>query len=288
MQGESAPAVPLVFVSPGYFRALGVPLLRGRNFAETDNEDAPPVAVINQAMARRYFPNQDPIGQRIRVGGPERPQNQWMEIVGLVGDVRYEGLEVEPEAVLYQHHFQADWSDTYVVMRGVGDVRQLAGSVRDAIWSLDKDLPVAGVRTMEELLSESVSRPRFRTVVFVAFGSLALVLAVSGVYGVMSYLVGQRTREIGIRMVLGARRGDVLGLVIREGMTLALLGVVIGLGAALAMTRLMASLLFGVGATDPLTLAATTSLLLAMVLAACWLPARRAARVDPAVSLRDD
>jgi len=288
MQGESAPAVPLVFVSPGYFRALGVPLLRGRNFTETDNEDAPPVAVINQAMARRYFPNQDPIGQRIRVGGPERPQNQWMEIVGLVGDVRYEGLEVEPEAVLYQHHFQADWSDTYVVMRGVGDVRQLAGSVRDAIWSLDKDLPVAGVRTMEELLSESVSRPRFRTVVFVAFGSLALVLAVSGVYGVMSYLVGQRTREIGIRMVLGARRGDVLGLVIREGMTLALLGVVIGLGAALAMTRLMASLLFGVGATDPLTLAATTSLLLAMVLAACWLPAMRAARVDPAVSLRDD
>ena len=167
-------------------------------------------------------------------------------------------------------------------MRGTGDVRRLAGSVRDAIWSLDKDLPVAGMRTMEELLSESMTRPRFRTFAFVAFGSLALVLAVTGVYGVMSYLVVQRTREIGIRVALGARRVDVLGLVIREGMSLALVGVAIGLGAALAMTRLMASLLFGVEATDPPTLVATTSLLLAMVLAACWIPARRAARVDPA------
>ena len=284
--GKSEPAAPLVVVSPGYFKTLGVPVLQGRNFNENDRAEAPPVVIINETLARRYFPNQSPIGRRLKTGGPERPNNAWMEIVGVVGDVHYGGLDVEPEPAYYEHYLQTPWSGTYLVVRSNSDPRQLAGAIRNTVWSLDKDLPVANIRTMEELLSESVARPRFRTFAFLILGSLALVLAVTGIYGVMSYMVTQRTREIGIRVALGAQRGNVLSLVIRQGMSLAVIGVVIGLGAALMLVRLMTSLLFGVSATDPATFAAITFLLLAVALVACWLPARRATKVDPLVALR--
>ncbi|MGH9907597.1 MAG: ABC transporter permease, partial [Pyrinomonadaceae bacterium] len=214
--GKSEASVPVLFVSPGYFGALGVPLQLGRNFAETDRTGAPPVVIINETLARRYFPNQNPIGRRMKIGEPERPDNPWMEIIGVVGDVRYGGLEVAPEPAYYQHYQQVDWSSTYLVLRSTSDPRPLADAVRNAVWSLDKDLPVANVRTMEELVSESVARPRFRTFVFLVIGSLALVLAVTGIYGLMSYLVTQRTREIGIRVALGAQRRAVLGLIIRQ------------------------------------------------------------------------
>jgi len=284
--GEGAPPVPVVFVSSGYFSALGVPLLRGRNFQESDRDGSPTVVIINETLARRYFPNQDPIGRRLKVGGPERPTNVWMEIVGVVGDVRYGGLDVAPEPAYYEHYLQVPWYSTYLVVRSATDSRQLAAAVRTSVWSLDKDLPVADIKTMDQLLSESVERPRFRTLVFLVLGSLALVLAMTGIYGVMSHLVTQRTREIGIRVALGAPRGSVLRLIMGQGMSLALIGVVIGVGAALALARLMTSLLYDVRPTDPVTLVAITVLLLAVALAACWLPARRATKVDPLLALR--
>ena len=223
----------------------------------------------------------------MRTGGPERPNNPWMEIVGVVGDVKYAGLDAASDPAYYEHYQQASWSDTYIVVHSSSEPRSLATSVRQAVWSLDKDLPIASVNTMEDLLSDSVARPRFRTFVFLVLGTLAIVLAVTGIYGVISYLVSQRTREIGIRVALGAQRRTVLHLIIREGMGLALVGAVIGLIAAFVLTRLMAGLLFEVGATDPLTFGLITILLLLVSLAACWIPARRAAKVDPLVALRD-
>lgn len=285
--GESEPSSPLVVVSSGYFEALGIPLLAGRNFTETDRVDKPHVVIINETFARRYFAHESPLGKRMKTGGPERPNNPWMEIVGVVGDVKYAGLDVAAEPAYYEHYQQVPWSGTYIVVRSSSEPRSLATSVRQAVWSLDKDLPIASVQTMEDLLSESVARPRFRTFVFLVLGTLAIVLAVTGIYGVISYLVSQRTREIGIRVALGAQRRTVLNLIIRQGMSLALVGTVIGLMAAFVLTRLMTGLLYEVEATDPLTFASITILLLLVSLAACWIPARRAAKVDPLVALRD-
>jgi len=285
--GKNDPSSPDVIVSSGYFEALGIPLLAGRNFTEMDRADKPRVVIINETFAHRYFPQESPIGKRMKTGGPERPNSPWMEIVGVVGDAKYGGLEVAAEPAFYEHYQQASWSDTYIVVRGSSEPRALATSVRQAVWSLDKDLPIANVHTMEDLLSESVARPRFRTFVFLVLGTLAIVLAVTGIYGVISYLVSQRTREIGIRVALGAQRRTVVNLIIRQGMSLALVGAVIGLIAALALTRLMTGLLYGVEATDPLTFVSITILLLLVSLAACWIPARRAAKVDPLVALRD-
>jgi putative ABC transport system permease protein len=281
------PSSPVIIVSSGYFEALGIPLLAGRNFAETDRADKPLVVIINESFARRYFGQKSPVGKRMKTGGPERPNNPWMEIVGVVGDVKYGGLEVAAEPAYYEPYQQVDWSETYIVVRSASEPRSLAAGVRQAVWSLDKDLPITNMRTMEDLLSESVARPRFRTFVFLVLGTLAIVLAVTGIYGVISYLVSQRTREIGIRVALGAQRRTVLSLIIRQGMSLALLGAVIGLMAAFVLTRLLRGLLYGVEATDPLTFASITILLLLVSLAACWIPARRAAKVDPLVALRE-
>jgi putative ABC transport system permease protein len=204
-----------------------------------------------------------------------------------VGDVKYSGLEVAAEPAYYEHYQQDSWSYSYIVVRSSSEPRPLATGVRQAVWSLDKDLPIANVHTMEDLLSDSVARPRFRTFVFLVLGTLAILLAVTGIYGVISYLVSQRTREIGIRVALGAQRRTVLHLIIRQGMSLALVGAVIGLIAAFVLTRLMTGLLYEVEATDPLTFTSITILLLLVSLAACWIPARRAAKVDPLVALRD-
>jgi putative ABC transport system permease protein len=285
-QGASEPIVPIVSTSPEYFTALGVTLLQGRGFNATDQEGSPPVVIINQTLAERYFAGETAIGRRFKIGGADRPRNPWMEIVGVVGDVKYSGLDVKPEPAYYMPLAQSAWRAAYLVVRAPLNPTGLAPAIREQIWALDKDMPIAKVTTMDRLLAESVAQPRFRTLLLGIFAALALVLASVGIYGVISYSVTQRTHEIGIRMALGAQARDVSKLVIREGVALALIGVTIGLAASLALTRLMESLLFEVSTTDQSIFAGVGALLVAVAVLACWIPARRASRVDPMVALR--
>ena len=245
-----------------------------------------PVVIINQTLAERYFAGETAIGKRFKIGGADRTRNPWMEIVGVVGDVKYSGLEVKPEPAYYMPLAQSAWRAAYLVVRTPLNPAGLAPAIREQIWALDKDMPIAKVATMDRLLAESVAQPRFRTLLLGIFAALALVLASVGIYGVISYSVTQRTHEIGIRMALGAQAHDVSKLVIREGVALALIGVTIGLAASLALTRLMESLLFEVSTTDQSIFAGVGALLVAVAVLACWIPARRASRVDPMVALR--
>jgi putative ABC transport system permease protein len=279
----------LVFASPNYFRALGVPLVKGRFFTTADRADTTKVAIVNQTLAHRYWPDENPVGKRLKTGGPERPSNPWMEVVGVVGDIKYSGLDATPEMVLYEPCKQSAWSSMYLVVRTSSNLKNpatLASAVQNAVWSLDKDLPVAHVRTMEQLLSESVAQPRFHTVLLEIFALVALTLAAVGIYGVLAYSVSQRRNEIGIRMALGARPGDVLWLVVGQGVLLTLIGVAIGVTGALALTRFLSTLLYEVRATDPVTFVLVTLLLAFVALLACYIPARRALRVDPMKALR--
>jgi putative ABC transport system permease protein len=284
--GSSAPLAAVLFVSPDYFRALGVSTLRGRNFDASDSEKAPKVVMINETLAKRFFPGQDPIGKRMKVGGPERPTAPWMEIVGVVGDVRFSGLDADPMPAYYEPYLQVPWAGTYLVVRSASNPRNLARAVRQAVASLDPDLAVAEVRTMEELMAGSVARPRFVTLVLTLFGGVAVLLAAVGIYGVLSYRVALRTSEIGIRMALGARPRDVVKAVLRQGMTLVAVGILLGLGGAVSLARVLQGLLFGVSPNDPATLSGAALILAAVALLACWLPARRAARVEPLTALR--
>ena len=288
--GQPAPAVPEVPISADYFRTLGVPLLRGRYFSEADRSPGTHVLIINKKMAERYFPSQDPIGKRVQTG-EANPKADWYTIVGVVGNVKYEGLGEKDEATMYVPYFDLGWCpwfvrSLYVVVRSSASAEKSTSALRSAVWSLDNQLPLAHVRTMDQLLYESVSSSRFRAMLFGVFAALALVLAVIGIYGVMAYSVSQRTNEIGIRMALGAQRGEVMRLVLGQGTKLTLIGVVLGIAAAVGLTRLMSSLLFGVSARDPLTFAGVAVLLTLVALAACYVPARRAMRVDPMVALR--
>jgi putative ABC transport system permease protein len=279
----------LVFASPDYFRALGVPLVKGRYFTSTDRADTTKVAIVNQTLAHRYWPNENPVGKRLRTGGPERPHNPWMEVVGVVGDIKYSGLDAPPEMVLYEPYQQATWSSMYLAVRTSSELDNpatLASAVQNAVWSLDKDLPVAHVRTMEQLLSESVEQPRFRTVLLEIFALVALSLATVGIYGVLAYSVSQRRNEIGIRMALGAKHSDVLWLVVGQGMLLTFIGVAIGITGALVLTRFLSTLLYEVRPTDPATFVVVALLLAFVALLACCIPARRAMRVDPMTALR--
>jgi putative ABC transport system permease protein len=281
----------LVFSSPDYFRALGVPLLQGRYFAAADRADAAKVAIVNLTLARHYWPNENPIGKRLRTGGPGRPNNPWMVVVGVVGDIKYSGLDSAPEMVLYEPYQQAAWSSMYLVLRTSSTLNNpgtLASAAEEAVWSLDKDLPVAHIRTMEQLLSESVEQPRFRTLLIEIFALVALSLSMVGIYGVLAYSVTQRKHEIGIRMAMGAKRGDVLWLVVGQGMLLTLIGIAIGVIGALALTRFLSTLLYGIHPTDPATFLLVPLLLAGAALLACYIPARRAMRVDPIVALRHE
>jgi putative ABC transport system permease protein len=281
------PAIVVRVVSPRYFETLGIQLLQGRPFdARTDRADTPNVVVISEAAARKFWPNQSPLGKRLTVGSPSNPED-WMEVVGVARDVRQFGLDAEPKPQMYLSYAQADFfAPRHLVVRTEGEPLNLAGTVRQTVWGIDRDQPVAQVRPMEDVLSDSIARQRFSMLLLGIFAGVALILAAVGIYGVMSYTVAQRTHEIGIRLALGAQKRDVLRLAVGQGLRLVLVGVAIGLVAAVALTRLMSSLLFGVSATDPLTLAAISALLVAVAALASYVPARRATKVDPMIALR--
>jgi predicted permease len=289
--GRSAPLGPLLFVSERYFSALGAPLLRGRSFTERDESGAPEVVIINEALATRYFSAEDPVGKRLKNGGPERPigpANHWLTIVGVVGDVNYSGLDSPPEPTVYFPFRQATTTSQYIVVRTAGDPRGTAASARAIVASLDAGLPITRMSTMDDVMAASVASPRFRTTLVTIFAAIGLLLAAIGIYGVMSYAVTERTHEIGVRAALGADRRDVLRLVLSEAAALAAAGVAAGLAGALATTRLIRALLFRVEPTDFATFAAISTVLVAAALLASYIPARRATRVDPIVALRHD
>jgi putative ABC transport system permease protein len=271
-----------------YFRALQIPLRRGRIYTEQEATESHGVVLINEALARRYFPNEDPIGKQVTIHSRPPSRNPPVEIIGIVGDAKQETLSGDAEPTFYWPHSELALPSLTLVVRTAGDAVNLAAAARGVIRSLDPGQPVAEVRTMESLLSESMGRARFNTVLLSVFAVVALILASIGIYGVMAYAVAQRTQEIGIRMALGAQPRDVLKIVIIQGMTLALIGIAIGLLAAFALTRWMETLLFGVRPADPLTFTVITAVLAMVALVACWIPARRATKVDPLVALRSE
>jgi predicted permease len=269
-------------VTPDYFRAMGIRLLRGRVFTEADTADAPRVAVISETMARRYFSDEDPLGKRLLFGGGRDRR----EIVGVVADVKHFGLNLDPRPSMYFSEAQYAERGMSLVVRTPGEPMALAGAIRSEVWALDRDLAVSNVMPMDELVNTSLAEPRFVLLLLGLFAAVAMALSAIGVYGVVSYSVTQRSHEIGVRVALGAQMSDVLKLVVGQGMVLVGGGVALGLIAAFALTRVMESLLFGVSATDFTTFAATSLVLAAVALAACFVPARRATRVDPMVALR--
>ena len=277
-------------VSPGYFETLQVPLKSGRVFGAQDGPGAPPVAVIDEELARRYWPKTDAVGKRVTfgppAGAPDGAPPQWIEIVGVVGHVKHEGLDAETRTQLYLPFAQAPSSGMSLVVRTAGEPSNAVRAVRAALATIDPDQPLSQVRTMEELVDASVGPRRLSMLLLALFSGLALLIACVGLYGLMAYAVAQRTREMGVRIALGAARTHVLGLVLRQGLGLTLVGTVIGVVASLGLTRVIQSQLFDVEATDPVTLAVAVGVLFTVAAAAAAIPAIRATRVDPIVALR--
>jgi putative ABC transport system permease protein len=278
------PVLDVRVIDPGYFQTMGIPLLKGRNFTEREATEPSRVVIINESLARRYFSDEDPIGKKIAIEMSDNVVPS--EIIGIVGDAKYMALDTDPRPMSYWPHPELLYSFMTLVIRTESNPLSLAGAVKQEVRAIDPEQPIADINTMEQLLSDSVARARFSTVLLGIFAGMALLLAAIGIYGVMSYTVTQRTHEIGIRMALGAQSRDVLKMVIKQGMLLALIGVGIGLGAAFALTRLMSSLLYGVSATDPITFFFISLLLCSVTLFATYIPARRATKVDPMVALR--
>jgi len=272
-------------VTPDYFPAMGIRLIRGRLFNQHDDARAPRVAIINETLARQFFPNEDPIGKRILVtNGPD----VWRQIVGIVGDIKQYGVDKETTSQTYEPYAQYPFRSLNVVLRTNDSGASLVGALRPAVYAVDKDQPVGTIQPLAEILGATIAKQRFAMLLLIVFSSVALVIAAVGIYGVMAYSVVQRTGEFGIRMALGAQRSDVLRLVLSYAGKLVSLGLVIGLGATFAASRLMGSMLFQTNVHDPLTFSLTTSLLAAVAIAACLLPARRATRVNPIEALRTE
>jgi putative ABC transport system permease protein len=267
-----------------YFRAMNIPIVKGRGFNNDDGPTAPPIVVINQAMARRLFANEDPIGQRVRTG--PNASGPWSTIVGVIGDVKHGGLEEDPQPEMYISYLQGPPVSPFIVIRTTGDPAALAETVKAEARNIDKDLPLIDMRTMSAMRAETLATRRFILLLVAAFGVLALGLAAIGVYGVMSLVVSERTREVGVRLALGANPMEVLRMILRQALTLAGSGAVIGALAAAAFAPLMASQLFGVAPIDPTTFAFVPILLVAIGAFAAIVPARRAMRVDPLTALR--
>jgi len=273
-------------VSPNYFRAMSVPMVQGRAFTERDKEGAPPVMIVNQELAHRVFPGENPIGKRISFGSPDPNQVVWWEIVGVAANVRSLELKEEPTSELYFSSLQNPFAGMSLVIRSSVESSGLSASVRQIVAEVDKSVPVSNVQTMDHIVSESITQPRFNLFLLGLFGTVAMLLSAAGIYGVTAYTVTQRTHELGIRLALGAQVGDVLKMILGQGMAVIGVGLVLGLASAFALMRLLRTLLFGVGENDPLTFAAITLVLLLVALLACYIPARRATKVDPLVALR--
>jgi putative ABC transport system permease protein len=285
---KDQPSADLFSTGVGYFRVMGIPVIKGRDFDDRDKHGSTPVLIITETFARQHFPNEDPIGKRIRPGIAtyEGERSTMREIVGVVGDVRNRTLNTEPKAAYYMPQAQLPFSQMVAVVKTVNDPHSLISGVTKEAAAMDPDIPLFGVKSMEDYLSTSVAAPRFNTTLLSIFAAVALVLTVVGLYGVMSYSVAQRTNEIGIRLALGAQSRDVLMMIVKQGSTLILLGLAIGLLGAFALMRLIASLLFGVTAKDPFTFVAVAALLALVALLACYVPAWRATKVDPMEALR--
>src|SRR5262245_54241217 len=280
--------VEMRWASPAYFQAMGIALLRGRDFNDADAEGTLPVAIVDESFARRLYPNEDPVGKRIKRGGPQSA-NPWKTIVGVVRSIRNQRLDATSLPQAYFPVFQeadAMYNLSFAVRASGGAPSALTQSVRAAVLAVDRNQPIFDVKPLRQIVVDSIALRRLALLLLSVFATVALALAAAGIYGVMAYAVEQRTHEIGVRMALGARGGDVLRLVVRQGLKLALCGVALGLAVALALTRLMEALLFGVSATDPVTFVGIALLLLVVALAACWIPARRATKVDPMIALR--
>jgi putative ABC transport system permease protein len=284
-------------ISPDYFKAMGIQLKRGRYFTNQDDQHAPGVAIINESAAREFFPQADPSGATLLTYGGYAPDK--CQLVGVVGDVKFGGLDTETDPEIYvpfeqlpESFIQPGIGSMAIVLKGTGEPTELTGNVRQEVAAIDRNVPVTSIQSMEELLAGSLAPRRFNLLLLVIFACVSLSLAAVGIYGVLSYLVTQRTREIGIRMALGAQKLDVFKLVISQAMTVVLVGLGLGVLSALVLARLLAhtlpSLLFGVRATDPLTFVLTAVLLAATALAACFFPARRAIKVEPTIALRCD
>lgn len=274
-------------ITPGYFRTMGIPLLKGRDFTARDDMKAPRVVIISETLARQFFPNEDPIGKRIAPmisSGDGRVF--WREIIGVVGNVKSWGLSADPGPQVYLPQAQFPSRSLTLVVRTGMDLRGLIAPVQNEVRALDKDLAVHDVRTLDRYLSEWLAEPRFNTLLLGVFAGIALILTAVGIYGMLSYSIVQRTHEIGVRMALGARQNDILKLVLGQGMTLVLIGTSIGLLASLALVRFLSSLLYGVSPTDPVTYVIVSLVLAEVALLASYFPARRAMKLDPMVTLR--
>jgi predicted permease len=266
-----------------YFHTMEIPLVKGRFFNAHDTKDAPLVVLIDEKMANRFWPHQDPVGKRVKNGGPKDP---WFTVAGVVGTVKQYGLDIDGRMVVYFPYAQQAFGSMYLVARTATDPSSMASSIVNEIHATDPDVVVYEVRTMPERLHASLARQRFSMAMLAAFAGFALLLAAVGVYGVMSFLVTQGTHDIGVRIALGAQQRNILGLVARQGLGLAAIGIGAGLLGAWSLTRVMSSLLFGVSATDSVTFSAVALFLGAIALLATYVPARRAMRVDPMVALR--
>jgi putative ABC transport system permease protein len=281
------PSVNYRGVTPNYFRAMGIPVVQGRAYTDRDDANAPLVMIINQQTAHDIFPDENPIGKRITFGNTDQNQQPvWFEIVGVVANVRSLELREESQPEIYFSTLQDYWPAMSLVVRSTVEPSSLAGSVREVVNEVDKSVPVSQLKTMDRVVSESITQPRFNLFLLALFSTVAMLLSAAGIYGVTAYSVSQRTHELGIRLALGAQVGDVLKMILGQGMAVIGVGLVLGLVAAFGLMRLLRSLLFGVGENDPLTFVAITIVLLIVALIACYIPARRATKVDPLEALR--